>query len=335
VKPDRLRFSGELSGLNLRPLWERVTRLEPGTAAVPAIWRWQDVRPQLMRAAELISAKEAERRVLQLENHALRGTNFITATVVAGLQIILPGEIAPTHRHSPNALRFIVEGEGAYTTVDGERVSMRPGDFVTTPGWAWHDHGNAGPDPVVWLDGLDVPLAHLLGAYFREDYPQDTQPISRSDDDIAARDGSGLPPVDYRPKGRASPLLCYPYERTREALERLARNGEPHPSHGFKLRYVDPGNGGHPFPTMAVFMQLLPRGFAGREYRSTDSAVYHVVEGYGRVEVGDSHFVFAPHDVFVVPSWQPHRVSADGECLLFSYSDRSAQEALGFWREQA
>lgn len=178
-KPERVRFSSELSALNMRPLWERVIRLKPGTAAVPAIWRWQDVRPQLMRAAELISTKEAERRVLHLENPALRGTNFITTTVVAGLQIILPGEIAPTHRHSPNALRFIIEGEGAYTTVDAERVSMRPGDFVTTAGWTWHDHGNVGPDPVVWLDGLDVPLANLLGAHFREDYPQDTQPVSR------------------------------------------------------------------------------------------------------------------------------------------------------------
>lgn len=306
-------------------------RLEPGTAAVPAIWRWQDVRPQLMRATELISTKEAERRVLQLENPALRGTNFVTTTVVAGLQIIMPGEIAPTHRHSPNALRFIVEGEGAYTAVDGERVSMRPGDLVTTPGWAWHDHGNAGPDPVVWLDGLDVPLANLLGAYFREDYPQETQPVSRPEGDTAARYSSGLLPVDCR----ASPLLCYPYERTREALERLRGNGEPHPSHGFKLRYVNPGTGGHPFPSMAVFMQLLPSGFTGRSCCGTDSAVYNVVEGYGRVEVGDSHFAFAPHDVFVVPSWQPHRINADSECLLFSYSDRATQEALGFWREQA
>lgn len=287
-------------------------RLKPGTAAVPAIWRWQDVRPQLMRAVELISTKEAERRVLHLENPALRGTNFITTTVVAGLQIIMPGEIAPTHRHSPNALRFIVEGERAYTTVDGERVRIRPGDFVTTPAWTWHDHGNVGPDPVLWLDGLDVPLANLLGAYFLEDYPQDMQPASGPEADAAVRYGSGLLPVDYRPSGHASPLLCYPYERTREALERLARNGEPHPSHGFKLRYVNPGNGGHPFPTMAAFMQLLPTGFTEGKYCSTDSAVYNVVEGSGRVEIGDSDFAFGPHDVFVVPSWQLHRIRADG-----------------------
>jgi gentisate 1,2-dioxygenase len=335
ANPDRVRFSSELAALDMRPLWERTMRLKPGTAAVPAMWRWQDVRPQLLRAAGLIGMKEAERRVLHLENPALRGTNFVTTTVVAGLQIVLPGEIAPTHRHSPNALRFIVEGEGAYTTVDGERVSMHPGDFVTTPGWTWHDHGNAGPDPVVWLDGLDVPLAQLLGAYFLEDYTQDTQPVSRLEGDAAARYGPGLLPVDYEPEGRALPLLRYPYERTREALERLARSGEPHSSHGFKLRYATPGTGGHPFPTMAAFMQLLPAGFAGSSCRGTDSAVYNVVEGRGKVEIGDSDFAFAPHDIFVVPSWQPHRFSADGECLVFSYSDRAAQEALGFWRVQA
>jgi gentisate 1,2-dioxygenase len=308
-------------------------RLEPGTAIVPEIWRWRDVRPQLARAAALIGTKEAERRVLQLENPALRGSHFIAASLVAGVQIILPGEIAPAHRHSANALRFIVEGGGAYTTVDGERIGMHPGDFVITPGWTWHDHGNLGQDPVVWLDGLDVPLVNLFGAYFLEDCPQDVQPVSRAGREASACHSPGLLPVDHR-GGRAPPLLRYPYERTREALERLARNGEPHPAHGFKLRYVNPASGGHPFPTMAAFMQLLLGGFAGRSYRSTDSAVYNVVEGCGRIEIGDSEFAFAPHDVFVVPSWWPHRISADRECLLFSYSDRAAQEALGFWREQ-
>jgi gentisate 1,2-dioxygenase len=322
VKPDLACFSSALPALNMRPLWQRVVRLKPGTAAVPAIWRWHEVRPQLMRAAELISAKEAERRVLQLENPALRGSHFVSATLVAGLQIILAGEIAPMHRHSANALRFIVEGEGAYTEVDGRRIRMHAGDFVTTPAWTWHHHGNAGRNPVVWLDGLDVPLANLFGAYFHEEYSQDTQPVP------------GLLPVCHRAQGREPPMLCYPYERTRDELERLARDCAPHPAHGFRLRYVDPANGHHPFTTMAVFMQLLPGGFVGTQYRCTDSAVYNVVQGCGRIEIGDSAFAFAQHDVFAVPSWQPHRISVEGDCLLFSYSDRSAQEALGYWREQ-
>src|SRR5258706_112943 len=211
ANPDRARFSKEIAALNMKPLWERVMRLKPGTAAVPAIWRWGDVRPLLARACELITAKEAERRVLMLENPALPGTTFATPTLYAGLQAILPGEIAPTHRHTPNALRFVMQGEGAYTAVDGQRIAMRPGDFVVTPGWTWHDHGNDGSAPVVWLDGLDTAFANLLGAHFREDYPEESQPVSK-------------------PAG-GSPILSYPYHRTREALEKLAKSGEPHPSH--------------------------------------------------------------------------------------------------------
>jgi len=269
-----------------------------------------------------------------LENPALKGSTFATTTLYAGLQIILPGEIARTHRHAPNALRMIVEGAGAYPAVDGERATMRPGDFVTTPNWAWHDHGNLGSEPVVWLDGLDTAFANLFGAHFREDYPQESQPVTRAEGDAVVRYGANLLPVDYRPQGRASPLLSYPYERTREALERLVKAGEPHASHGYKLRYSNPATGGHAFPTMAVFMQWLPRGHAGRSYRSTDGAVFCVVEGRGSVGIGDARWDFAPHDVFVVPSWAFYQLKADTDCVLFSYTDRAAQEALGFWREE-
>ena len=335
TNPKREQLSSEIAALDMKPLWERVMRLAPGTAAVPAIWHWQQVQPHLMRSAEVITTHEAERRVLMLENPALKGSTFATTTLYAGLQIILPGEIARTHRHAPNALRLIVEGRGAYTAVEGERVTMQPGDFVTTPNWTWHDHGNLGSEPVVWLDGLDTAFANLFGAHFREDYPQETQPVSRAEGDAVARYGANLLPVDYRPQGRASPLLSYPYERTREALERLAKSGDPHPSHGHKLRYVNPATGGHAFPTMAVFMQWLPGGHAGRPYRSTDGAVFCVVEGRGSVNIGEAHWDFAPHDVFVVPSWEFCQLKAATDCVLFSYTDRAAQEALGFWREES
>ena len=312
VNPDLARFSKDIAALGLKPLWERVMRLKAGTAAQAAIWRWKDTRPLLVRACELITAKQAERRVLMLENPALPGTTFATPTLFAGLQAILPGEIAATHRHTPNALRFIVEGEGAYTAVDGERIAMRPGDFIVTPGWSWHDHGNAGSAPVVWLDALDTAFANLFGAHFREDYPEERQGAARA---------------------RIDSVLSYPFEQTRAALERLSKSGDPHPSHGWKLRYTNPDTGRDPFPTMAAFIQRLPRGFAGRDYRSTDSAVYCVVEGRGSVVIGAAQYELAPHDVFVVPSWETHRFSAASECVIFSYSDRAAQEALGFWRE--
>jgi gentisate 1,2-dioxygenase len=312
VDPDLARFSKDIASLGMKPLWERVARLEPGTAARPAIWRWRDTRPLLMRACELITAKQAERRVLMLENPALQGTTFAATTLFAGLQAMLPGEIAPTHRHTPNALRLIVEGEGAYTAVDGERIPMRPGDFIVTPGWSWHDHGNQGAGPVMWLDGLDTAFANLLGAHFREDYPEERQ--------VAAR-------------AKADSALSFPFERTRAELERLSSREDPHPAHGWKLRYTSPATGRDPFPTLAVFMQWLPKGFAGRDHRSTDAAVCCVVEGRGSVAVGGEAYELAPHDVFVVPSWETRRFTAATDCLIFSYTDRAAQEALGFWRE--
>lgn len=334
TNPNRERFSSDIAAFSMKPLWERVMHLAPGTAAMPVIWRWRDVQPQLMRAAELISTKEAERRVLMLENPALKGTTFATTTLYAGMQVILPGEIARTHRHAPNALRLIVDGRGAYSAVEGERVMMRPGDFVTTPTWAWHDHGNLGTEPVVWLDGLDLAFANLFGAHFREDYPAESQPVTRAEGESVARFGTNLLPVDYRPRGSECPLLSYPYDRTREALERLARAGDPDPALGYKLRFVNPATGGHPFPTMAVFMQWLPRGFAGTRHRGTDGAVYCVVEGSGRAMVGETQLSFAQHDVLVVPSWDYVRFETDCDCVLFSYSDRAVQETLGLWREE-
>ncbi len=332
-QPDLAQLSRDLKGLNAKPLWERTARMGPGSPAVPTIWRYRDMRPQLLRAVDLISAKEAERRVFMLENPGLPGTGYITNSLYCGLQVIKPGEIAPAHRHSPNALRFIIEGEGAYSTVEGERVAMHPGDFVLTPGWTWHDHGHLGNEPVIWLDALDNPFGQFFGAIFRENYPDDTHPVTHAVGMAAARYGASLMPT-YRPERRSSPLLVYPYERTREALAHLARSGPLHPAHGIKMRYANPVDGGYVYPTIAVFIQWLPKAFSGQTYRATDGTVFNVVEGIGRAHVGDEVFAFSPHDVFVVPPWTAYHLETEGECVLFSYSDRAAQEALGFWREE-
>jgi gentisate 1,2-dioxygenase len=328
------RFREEIDGMSMMPLWERVGGLKPGSSCAPMHWSYAQVRPQLLHAAALITKKEAERRVLVLENPSLRGTTFITNALFAGLQIIMPGEVAPSHRHTPSALRFIIEGEGAYTTVAGEKLPMKPGDFVVTPNWAWHDHGNLGTTPVVWLDGLDTPFARLFGAAFREEHAEEKQAVDRPDRESETLFGMNLMPADYRAEGLATPVLIYAYERTRAALDKLASMGKLHPAHGYRLRYANPANGKHPFPTMAVFMQSLPAGFSGKSYRSTDGTVFAVHEGKGTAQIGDKTFSFAPHDVFVAPPWVPFRFQADGEVVLFSYSDRAGQEALGYWREQ-
>jgi gentisate 1,2-dioxygenase len=328
------RLSQDIRHLNARPLWERTSRMGPGSAALPTIWRYRDIRPHLMRAIELITAKEAERRVFMLENPGLPGSGYITNSLFCGMQVIKPGEIAPAHRHTPNALRFIIEGEGAYTTVEGERVPMRPGDLVLTPGWSWHDHGHLGNAPVVWLDALDNPFGQFFGAIFRENYPQDAQAPSLPGGNAAVRYGANLMPMEYCASKRASPLLVYPYDCTREALMRLARSGPLHPAHGLKMRYANPVNGGYVYPTIATFIQWLPKDFSGQTYRSTDGMVFTVVEGRGTARIGDERFAFEAHDVFVVPPWTPYYLTADEGCVLFSLSDRAAQETLGFWREE-
>src|SRR6184192_588721 len=213
---------------HLSPLWEVLGDLvpqTPRTPCVPALWRYAVVRRYLLEAGSLITAKEAERRVLVLENPALRGASSITHTLYAGLQLILPGEVAPSHRHSQSALRFVIEGEGAYTAVDGERTTMHPGDFILTPSWTFHDHGNPTDTPTIWMDGLDLPLVNFLNTNFAGHYPGGLQSVSRQDGDALARYGNNMMPVEYKSNALSAPVFNYPYSRTREALDQLYRNG--------------------------------------------------------------------------------------------------------------
>ncbi|PXW29465.1 gentisate 1,2-dioxygenase [Paraburkholderia caballeronis] len=337
----RRAYYGQIAQQRLAPLWESLHNLVPKTPqpkALPAIWKYAQIRDLVMQAGAVISAEEAVRRVLVLENPGLPGKSALTPNLYAGLQLILPGEIAPSHRHTQSALRFIVEGKGAWTAVNGERTTMHPGDFIITPSWTWHDHGNPsadeGGEPVVWLDGLDIPLVAHLDAGFAQSYPEATQPVSRPEGDSFARFGHNMVPVRHRVTDPTSPIFSYPYARSREALDVLYRGGELDPWDGVKLRYVNPATGGWPMPTIATFMQFLPTGFRGRTYRSTDSTVYCVVEGKGTAHVGGESFAFDARDVFVAPSWQPVRLDADSDAVLFSYSDRPVLAALNLLREE-
>jgi gentisate 1,2-dioxygenase len=334
---ERAEFYRRIDRENLTPLWESLAQLvppQPSSPCVPALWRYETVRPHLMEAGRLISAQQAERRVLVMENPGLRGASSITRSLYAGLQLILPGEVAPSHRHTQSALRFVVEGGGAYTAVNGERTVMRPGDFIVTPSWTFHDHGNPADTPVVWLDGLDIPMVAFFDAGFAERYSQPSQPLTRPEGDALLRYGSNLLPLEFEAKTGTTPLLAYPYAQSRAALEGLRSHEPPHACHGLKLQYNNPATGGYPMPTIAAYLQLLPPGFQGQSYRSTDGTVYSVVEGHGRSRVGDQVFDWGPKDVFVVPSWCPVAHEASKEAVLFSFSDRPVQKALGLWREE-
>lgn len=336
----RENYYQELKKENLAPLWLSLSNLvppQPTPKVVPTIWKYEDLRPYVMQAGEIISAEEAVRRVLVLENPGLSGKSSITSTLYAGLQLILPGEIAPSHRHTQSALRFVMEGKGAWTAVNGERTTMTPGDFIITPSWNWHDHGNPrmedGGEPVVWLDGLDIPLLVQLDAGFAENLGQDMQEVQRPEGLSYTQFGHNMMPVRHKVTDPTSPIFSYPYSRSREALDQLYRFEEVDQWDGVKLRYVNPTTGGWPMPTMATFMQFLPAGFKGRTYRSTDATVYTVVEGSGVVSIDHSIFSFSPLDIFVVPSWAAVRLEAATDAVLFSYSDRPVLQALNLLRE--
>jgi gentisate 1,2-dioxygenase len=342
VAQQRNAFYRELKQLHMSPLWESLSVLVPHTPngpCVPALWKWDDVFPFIERAGSLITAEEAVRRVLILENPALPGQSSVTQSLYAGLQLILPGEVAPAHRHVQSALRFIVHGRGAYTAVDGERTTMYPGDFIITPSWTWHDHGNDGlegeaAEPVVWLDGLDIPIVRFFDAGFEEKSSAKSQQVSRPEGNALARYGNNLLPVDYVPESKTSPIFSYPYARSREVLDRLYRDGELDNWQGVKLRYVNPATGGWSMPTIATFIQYLPKGFSSKPFRSTDGAVYSVIEGRGKVVVEGQEFAFGPKDHFVVPSWKVFTLHASEDLVLFSFSDRPVQSVLGILREE-
>jgi gentisate 1,2-dioxygenase len=346
--PDAARktFYDAIGRQHMTPLWEVLHALvpqQPATPCVPAFWAYDKVRPFLMQAGELITAEEAVRRVLILENPSLRGQSCITQSLYAGLQLILPGEIAPSHRHTQSALRFVVEGRGAYTAVDGERTTMAPGDFIITPSWTWHDHGNMqtseGGEPVVWLDGLDIPMLRFFDAGFAENDTERSQKVTRTEGTSYQRYGANMLPVHYdAPFGQTSPIFSYPYERTREALHKLEQQAPVDMWDGIKLRYVNPATGGSPMPTMGTFMQRLPAGFCGKPWRQTDGAVFSVVEGQGTVLIGSAGqqqaHDFGPRDHFVIPSWHTAQLRSAQGCVLFSFSDRPVHQALGIHREE-
>lgn len=333
---ERKAFYEKIGKEHLAPLWavlgDLVTR-EPKSACLPWRWRFEDVKSHIMEAGGLITAKEAERRVLILENPGLRGRSSITTSLYAGLQLVMPNEVAPAHRHSQSALRFVLDGDGAHTAVDGEKTIMHYGDFIITPAHTWHDHGNHSPDPIIWLDVLDIPMVSFFDASFAEPYPKDEQPINRLTGDAIARYGANMLPVDFASNRKSSPIFNYPYARSREALEVMRKQNDWDPCHGLKLRYINPVDGGYAMPTISSFLQLIPKGFATNAYRATDATVFVVVEGTGRSTIGDTTFDWSPRDVFVVPSWQRVSHAPDGDAVLFSCSDRVAQEKLGLWRE--
>jgi gentisate 1,2-dioxygenase len=337
---DAAEYQRAVQEAHLAPLWVFFKDWfppEPRVEATAHLWHYDRLRPLLMESARAISTGHAERRVLALENPGLPGRRLVTDALYAGLQVLMPGEFARTHRHTASALRFIIESDASYTAVAGERAYMEPGDFIVTPSWAWHEHRNEGQRPTVWLDVLDVPLVRMLGAGFSEHYPGAEHPTRVPPEDSHYRYGSNLLPVGYRRDRGASPVFSYPYARSREVLRHLECSTEWDPYRGLMMEYIDPTTGGPAIPTISTFLQLVPQRFVTRPYRTTSSAVLAVIEGRGEITVGFGDAArrlrYGPRDLLAVPSWQPLAVAAEEESVFFSASDEAVQRKLGFWRE--
>ena len=282
--------------LNFTPGWMPreipILWAEPRPKLVPAHWTYEEAKAGLDVAGRLIDVVLAERRNLVMRNPA-PGTNFeTTRTLVCAYQMILPGEFAPAHRHSSHALRVIVDGEGSFSIVNGEKTPMETGDVVLTPGWCWHAHGHNGDRPAYWFDGLDVPLTHLLEPMFFQNHPQGQESIKRE-------------------------ALSSPYRFTRADIARELDQAKPDPDqfHGARINLAAPE-----MPTMRLTVERLAQGANTRRYRTTANIIFHVMEGSGHTTIGNKHFSWKRGDTIAAPCWHTisHQAASDTQLIVLS-----------------
>jgi gentisate 1,2-dioxygenase len=251
-----------------------------------------------------------------------------------------PGEITPAHKHTASAHRFIMEGAGAYTVVDGHRITLGRNDYVLTPNGCWHDHGVVAEGKTcVWQDGLDIPLMNSLETNFYAVYDQPAQTAAFTENDLPLSYGGGMVPEGIPAWDKPfSPAMVYRWQKTESALRSFASVSEPNPFDGYIMRYANPLTGGWAMQTMGAQMQMLPAGFKGRAHRHTGNVVYNVAQGRGYSVIGGKRFDWQEHDIFCVPAWQWHEhvnLDPDSETFLFSFNDFPVMEALGVKLEEA
>ncbi|WP_248930521.1 cupin domain-containing protein [Paenibacillus hamazuiensis] len=338
-------FNQEIERFHLGPLWNAIPALmhkQPTPQAAPYLWKWETLYQKLMEAREIFTPdRGGERRAIFLQNPGLKhrepwGWASTTQTLYAAVQLILPGETAPSHRHTQSALRFITSGSGAYSIVDGERIFMEEGDFLTTPGGLWHGHGHPGNEPMIWMDCLDIPTIFALGGTFFESYPEHIQQPEKPDNYSINRYAGGLVrPIHDRTPQKA-PLGSFKWPQTLAALNGLSRY-EPDPYDGYAVEFINPSTGKTACPTIASWMQKLPAGFRSKAHRHTSSTIYHVFKGEGCTVIDGVRFDWSKGDFFVVPNWAWHEhVASSGEdAYLFSTSDLPIMERFDLQREEA
>lgn len=341
--PELLDYYASLEGLDAGALWTVANKIEPWqpkSSSVPTLWRYRDLREHVLRSLDLVSPEKAGRRVVYLNNPGRRDVSAAVGWLYSGLQVMNPGEVASAHAHSASALRFIMEGSGAYTVVDGHKMTLGVNDFVLTPNGTWHEHGvSADGTPCIWQDGLDIPLVNALEANFFTVHPDLQQAVGFPVDDMAHSWGSpGLRPSgDDWSKGY-SPLLKYEWEPTYEALSRYAGATDGSPYDGVIMNYVNPATGGPVMQTIGASMQMLRPGERTKAHRHTGSFIYQVAKGEGYSIIEGQRVDWQERDIFCVPSWAWHEhgnASSSEDACLFTFNDLPVMRALGLYREEA
>lgn len=336
-----IEFRNGLTVQNLVPLWPSLRAALPyeipSRRTRPMVWRYADIRPRLLEAGELTPIEKAERRVLVLANPGLGLENMqATPSIYIGMQLILPRETAPNHRHSPSAVRFVVEGEGGFTVVDGEKLPMERGDLILTPSGLWHEHGHEGEGPVVWLDALDLPVVYSLEAsYCLEGDPQAVR--NQPDASQTRYRRAGLLPYSALNRPRADyPLRRFPWRETQAALHDLA--GVTDANEIVQLAYVNPETGHECLPILGFSAIMLRPGETIRPPRRSASAVLHVVEGDGQAVIDGAALDWSNQDTLAVPTHAKVEIvnrSATRPACLFQVDDAPMQRKLGFYEEFA
>jgi gentisate 1,2-dioxygenase len=325
-------LDSELEKNQLSGFWK--TRVPSHSSEAPYLWKWEALLDGLMKASETIAIEQAERRAIRLVSPHLP-VKSTSHTVQFTFSIVNPGEVARAHRHNMAAIRFVVQGRGAYTAVNGEKFPMAEGDLILTPNWTWHDHHNESDDPIIWLDGLDGPLIQSLNVLFFEEYEKPEQPIIRETGDSLSRFGfARAPKKEDKDHLRGIPFR-YSWKDIYKALKTMG-DADHDPYDGLLLRYINPVTGGFTYPTMSCEIQLLKAKEKTKMHRHTSTALYHVFRGQGRTAVGEGHLEWKKGDSFVIPLWQWHwhENVADEEAILFTINDRPVMEALQLHREE-
>jgi gentisate 1,2-dioxygenase len=325
-------LDSELEKNQLSGFWK--TRVPLHFPEAPYLWKWEDLLDGLLKASETIGIEQAERRAIRLVSPHLP-IKSTSHTLQFTFSIVNPGEIARAHRHNMAAIRFVIQGKGAYTAVSGEKFPMEEGDLILTPNWTWHDHHNESEDPIIWLDGLDGPLIQSLNVLFFEEYDKREQPISRETGESLNRFGFARATTFDETQLRGIPFR-YNWLDTYRALKMMS-DKERDPYDGTLLRYINPATGGFTYPTMSCEIQLLKAKEKTWTHRHTSTGLYHVFRGQGRTSAGESRLQWKKGDSFVVPLWQwhSHENVSDDEAILFSINDRPVMESLRLYREQA